>query len=108
MGTLRQARDLIADEQRWCRFAMGVDADGVPQVGSLRTASAWCASGALLLMDVSYEDSKLLNRCVRELFPASKIAAGSIGSLVWVNDNLGHEAVMQAFDKAIVEVEGGL
>jgi hypothetical protein len=29
-------------------------------------------------------------------------------SILWVNENLGHKAVVQVFEKAIVEMEGSL
>jgi hypothetical protein len=91
---------------------MASDAEG-NRIGNLygtgdHTPARWCASGALAKFDVSPDEAVQLNQLARSLFPDSVRATGTVGSLVWVNDELGHEAVMQVFEKALVELEGSL
>lgn len=121
MSKLREARDLIADERHWTKRQYFADASG--HVVSLADKPArYCAMGALLaawgLMDLSMplvhahhlpigDDQEALTAAAEALFP-DHVVAGDRNTLLLVNDELGHEAVMQVYEKAIVEEYGSL
>lgn len=108
--SLREAYELIKDEERWCQGQMAKTADGFGTDPHSPSAARWCALGALGKKGVTDEEQMVLARVTSALFPEmlASTAPGPLAHLVRVNDNLGHDAVTQAFEKAIVEVEGSL
>jgi hypothetical protein len=93
---LKRAQDLIKDEKNWCRgvsirtsifFKGGDDYEVVPQ---------YCAMGALHgvkeLKNLTPVLHCTLNDAARELYQTS---------IVCVNDQIGHAAVMKCYDRAI-------
>jgi len=104
VSALRDAYELIKDPERWTRGCFARTEAGTAVVPWDRTAAAWCAHGALLR--VACEDATPVVDAARTLFPADM--ADDVLPLVRINDELGHEAVMQVFEKAIVEEEGSL
>lgn len=104
--SLREAYELIRDESRWCQRAQAVNADGWPVPPRRPEAVRWCASGALIRAHISGDEQMALWRATDALFP--EVGVGISPAIVAVNDTLGHAAVMQIFEKALVEVEGSL
>jgi hypothetical protein len=101
---IRQAYELIKDRNQWTQNASARDrwsrktAPG-PVCWGGREPVKWCAFGALNRFGVYQDTMRYLNTIAREMFD---------NNLVWVNDNIGHEAVVQVFEKAITNLEGGL
>lgn len=95
---LVKARALISDKSKWTQVYCARDKLGVPcDVG--RNAVSWCAIGALAEITVDYcEPTSLLN-----LSRASYLLFNK--PLVNVNDELGHEAIMDVYDFAIKRLQ---
>ncbi len=95
---IQRARDLISDQQRWCRgsFARGKAGASVPVNDP--EARRFCAMGALMLAA-----NEICNDPTDACNLAHEIAKtiSPTGSLVFVNDHYGHAAVISLFDKAI-------
>lgn len=89
---LLAARDLIADEERWCQGAIARDAEGNDTAAGNAAAVAFCAEGAALVVG-----------SWKKMGPYLQTAANSLYDTVFfrVNDDLGHEAVMEVYDYAI-------
>ncbi len=94
---LMKARDLISDESRWCQGNLGVDAYGHP-TEDLEFAVRVCSVGALLKV---YDDDLPRVRASTALNAASRELSGNKYGIVDFNDNTGHAAVMEMFDRAI-------
>lgn len=98
---LKFARGLIADENRWCQGNSAKDQYGVAAHPCDPSAVQWCAMGAIQVATknlepwIIVENLELIKKKSDELF--------NMG-FVNVNDRLGHEAVMQIFDKVILEL----
>ena len=101
LQVLKEARELIADEKRWCRGFLAIDASG-RRVDSLsKKAAQWCALGALERATNKNSHMELgaftsLMDCTLGLFGRS---------IVTVNNEYGHAAIMKAFDCAISKAE---
>ena len=107
MSALRDAYELIKDEERWCQGHMAENRLGDPVAYDAFNAVRWCASGAVAkAFDGSGDTTMPLERAAAELFP--EITKYGFNKVVCVNDRFGHEAVMQVFEKAIVQEEGSL
>lgn len=116
MTLLREALDTIRDGSNWCRNSAALDGDGISVRPYESQAKRWCASGAVQkafyarfpkMKDLGLvcEEWVTLNETARALFPQFSDAEAAI---VMVNDLMGHDAVIQCFEKAIVETEGSL
>jgi hypothetical protein len=97
---LARARALILDESHWTKGAFAR-----PQYDSQfdvapdsAVAVCWCAEGAILKFS-DYPGEHLTE--AQKLLDASADKHFGAPSAPWVNDNLGHEAVIQMFDFAI-------
>ena len=102
VSVLRDAKALIEDPSEWIQGQATDERGRHCAVGAL-----WFAAG----FGEAELERDLLDSVAAQLFPESRnrvVGEMKISPLPWVNDNLGHEAVMQVFDKAIVETEGGL
>lgn len=96
---LKAARELIADEQKWCQGTAARDKGGRYVVYSSPEAARFCAVGALWRVQEerdNYGLTDLLWKKSYELFDLP---------LATANDIIGHEAIMQVFDKVILEME---
>jgi hypothetical protein len=101
---LIEARELISDKVRWTTeiYASDTNAPGTygrkHQYGNEPGAVCWCAFGAVQKVTGSDSNMRLVNtelvltRAADELFK---------DTVTQVNDRLGHEAVMQMYDRAI-------
>lgn len=92
---LRKAKELIADPARWCQGKSACDEHGVVRSLKDQEAVAFCAEGALGRISDDpwrYRLVPLMCQAARELYCYDHI---------YVNDQLGHGAVMKVFDRAI-------
>lgn len=101
---VRMAYDVIKDPHQWTRHTSARDRWGRktapgPVCWGGREPVKWCAYGALTRFGVDQDTMHYLNTVSQELFR---------NDLVWVNDYIGHEAVVQVFEKALTNLEGGL
>ena len=98
MTILERARTLIAEPDRWCRgsYARGKGGASV----SVRDPSAqrYCAMGALLL--AAYETTGDVGQADELAYSLAR-SLSETGSLVFINDRQGHDAVLALFDKAL-------
>jgi len=101
VSALRDAYELIRDESRWTRGATARLANGERTLPGDDRAVKWCAIGALMSCGVDALLFSRIDDLAVELFPGSVHIAD-------VNDNLGHAAIVQVLEKALVEMEGGL
>jgi hypothetical protein len=100
---LRQARARIADPSKWCQGDYAVDANGEGTFYEGHTACRWCAKGSL------YLEMCKLDLMGKQRSPCSLLEAVSqhlYGKYVTtINDDIGHETVMQLYDAAIAAAE---
>ena len=96
------AYDMIRVRNRWavCAAARNARGDAVP----LRLGVKFCASGAMAIFACSEQDKAEMARVAVELFPEipEEMREG-LGPVVFVNDNLGHKAVLAVFEKVLAE-----
>lgn len=119
MSRLREARDLIADPKDWVRGAYAADESGHP-VAIDEEVSRHCGMGALMAawelpgnMNFGHcaaygRDRIALSAAAQALFPQPEDGTAPLNPIVYVNDLLGHEAIIQVYEKAIVEEYGSL
>ena len=89
------ARARITDPATWTRKTLARDATGYPCRAHSDEAVAWCALGSLHIPDTDVKDQM-------NAYDRLKIVAdGMGGGVVYVNDVLGHDTVLQMFDLAI-------
>jgi hypothetical protein len=112
---LEQARDLIADVKHWCKghrhlragWRHGGDDNCILQDMPER----WCAVGAIAHAAAKNQNPQLresvirsyLNGLTHELFPEWHRNHG--GSIMGLNDSVGHDAVIQVFEKGIAQLQ---
>jgi hypothetical protein len=95
---IQRERDLISDEQHWCRGSYARGKGGFSVAVNDPKARRYCAMGALLLA---------ASEVCGDQATASQLAYGiaetisPTGSLVFINDHRGHAAVLSLFDAAI-------
>jgi hypothetical protein len=111
------ARAKIADPTNWTQNAFARDVYGSEKPrnhplafnphwegidGRDPRACQWCAMGAVQAVTPSYEPEALvfhaLHKAAGRLYERE---IGVFGGIAEVNDNLGHDAVLACFDKAI-------
>ena len=100
---LSDAQELIRDPQNWCQFAEARNADGREVQFDYKSACQWCAFGATDFAGRGHADETAL-RAMRALRDASDPWFDTFPEGVSpeaVNDNCGHAAVMEMFDRAI-------
>ena len=95
---VEHARALIADAQHWCRGQLAQDASGVSVFPTSASAVKRCGLGAV--MAAAYQlthdhdaANDLAHDALRPHF--------GISTLVHVNDERGHAAVLALFDEVI-------
>lgn len=96
---LLAARDLIADESRWTRFAEARDAEGVPVLATAKGAARFCMVGAVMhVTRVEQLDFEAYDQCWPHLMQA---CGGTVSAF---NDSArhSHADVLAAMDRAIV------
>ncbi len=106
LRVLREARELIADKTRWTRRAFARSHAGLEIAATDTRATCWCGAGAVMLKagedltgSLAWPAWASLCRASRELFWREP---------QFVNDDLGHEAILQVFDAAIAAEQAKL
>lgn len=95
---LVKARALISDKSKWTQVYCARDKSGVPcNIG--QNAVSWCAIGALAEITIDRCEVTALLRLSR----ASYLLFNK--PLINVNDELGHEAIMDVYDWAIKQLQ---
>ena len=95
------ARALIADEQNWCRRNLANDVNGALIYPTSERAVKWCGLGAVIA--AAYQlthDFDTANRLGHEALRPRYGAA----TVIYVNDTIGHAAVLALFDEVIAAV----
>lgn len=107
LDILKLARDKIADKDHWCQDWFALDMFGNDISPSDITADRYCAVGAIHSarheLGATEEDSILasgyLHQSCKKLF---NLPANSVNDL----DTLGHDAIMEAYNRTIAMLEG--
>jgi hypothetical protein len=95
---VERARALIADESRWCRRELALDANGVVVSPTSARAVKRCALGAVIA--AAYQltnDYNAAHQLGHEVLGTHYRAA----TLMHINDSRGHAAVLALFDEVI-------
>ena|SRR5690242_17150449 len=95
---VERARQLIADEQHWCRRHFGEDVNGFPASPTSPSAIKWCGLGAVIA--AAYEIT-VDHRAAHDLAIRAMQPLYGTPTLVKVNDVRGHAAVLALFDEVI-------
>ena len=96
-GLLVRARGRIADPSRWVQQYRAVDAEGQRVEPTAPGAVRWCATGAL-----EAEFGPRPREPEDALWHAQRRLYGAAGRTPeYVNDELGHAAVLAMYDEAI-------
>jgi hypothetical protein len=98
---LINARALIGDRARWTRCTFACTASGHHVVWYDRSATKWCAMGALYraaydLVGDPKQATRIGNEVAKSVCPRRWF-----GRLATMNDWRGHAAVLAVFDKAL-------
>lgn len=104
LKVLKQAKALIEDKSNWTQktYARDCNGDSVPAINS--EAVCFCSVGAIA--NVTYQSASLAKHLQAETY-VDNCALDLYGmTMVHVNDQLGHRAVMNMFDEAIKQAEG--
>jgi hypothetical protein len=95
---VERARDLIADEQHWCRRHFGEDANGFPVSPTSASAIKRCALGAVIA--AAYQLTHNLDAAHR-LGHEALVPRYGAATLIYVNDTRGHAATLALLDEVI-------
>lgn len=98
LEVLIAARELIADEKRWCVGQSALKADGFPCQSQDPEAVRWCAIGAPRKFCGRSEEG---DRLWFEVVDALRSVSGESSPAFDVNDRQGHAATLAMFDRAI-------
>ena len=104
-GDLIAARDLIADPARWTTGMSARNERGSLAYSDL-TAVCWCAAGALSFVNAKQSTfDRMEDVCKRMRMNAGLRTSCYAGEVATVNDQLGHTAILAAFDEAIASCD---
>ena len=95
---VERARELIADEQHWCRRHFGEDAHGFPVSPTSPSAIKWCGLGALIA--AAYQLTCKADAAYQVGYQALLPRYGS-ATVIHINDVRGHAAVLALFDEVL-------
>lgn len=103
LEVLIEARDLIADKRRWVTITYATNANGSTVMPTDDDAIAWCAMGAIYkVKNITPTQNNYFPRCEeRNLIFDSVYELYNAPSISNVNDIMGHDAILAAFDLAI-------
>lgn len=108
---LKKALDIISDQNRWTKRTLARTVDGIPTSPHLSNAVNFCAVGALRFAAIGNDQFLMCRKEIQEAYAScrddlDKIAARNWNgyTLVQVNDEVNHEAVVQIFKTAIEEL----
>jgi hypothetical protein len=92
--TLRAARRLIADPERWSQGSL--DADGrFCAIGALAQVRSYSTTTARLWLDYA------AGQMGKELQDEPLFGPCDPSAAMWINDYVGHAAILECFDRAI-------
>ena len=103
LQVLREARELIADRDRWCRRYSALDPQGWEVSPEDSAACRWCSAGAVRRVSANPELSWSAVIALEKAILLDPLAKTSI--LTDFNDRRGHAAVIDLFDRAITQEE---
>jgi hypothetical protein len=95
---VERARELIADEQFWCRRHFGEDVNGFAVSPTSASAVKRCGLGALVA--AAYQLTDNFDAAYRIGYEALRPRYGP-ATLIHANDTRGHAAVLALFDEVI-------
>jgi hypothetical protein len=98
LQSVEQARSLIADEQHWCRGRLAEDQAGTSVLPTSANAAKRCGLGAVIA--AAYQLTRDYDAANELAHNALRPHCG-VSTLVHVNENRGHAAVLALFDEAI-------
>ena len=107
IATLKTARELISDRERWTCRSHARDKHGDPRRVTDPDACQFCGMGALYRVADGHLDAREQHNATMHLFCGIRALAKSgqlpsyCQSLTFVNDDLGHWAIMEVYDRAI-------
>jgi hypothetical protein len=99
---VQKARDLISDEKHWCQGAFARNKVGFSVSIHNRLASSYCAMGALMFAAAE------LCRSINDAADLAREVSNTVSpdrSLIFINDHVGHTAVLSLFDDAIAALQ---
>lgn len=98
------AKSLIENTQNWTREVYARDSGGVQCSSTSEKACRFCAIGALQkARSFNTKEDASKDRSGTFLINACRILFDN--GITYVNDSLGHEAILQAFDSAINDLK---
>jgi hypothetical protein len=98
---LEKARALIADRERWTSHYYAKDAEGREVDYRDARACRWCAAGAIY-----HTIPPGTGAAIDPIDTLRKACLDELGhGITYVNDFLGHEAILRCFDTAIGHCE---
>ncbi len=89
---LKEARELLSDESRWCKFALAKDSDGKGVGINDPSATQWCIAGACLKVGLDNREWSRLESIADQMYQES---------IVGVNNTLGYKFILRVLDHAI-------
>lgn len=100
---LTEARELITDRARWAIQASAVTADGKSCLPNDPDATRWCAIGAVQkIVSREFDGDEWLNATQATQNLMDSCAAHAYGrDAQFVNDWVGHDAILGVIDAAI-------
>lgn len=97
---LREARALIEAPERWTTGALARHVNDNPIGPREANAACWCALGAVQRFTADGSDEQV------EAVAYLQCAAAADGDwIVYINDHVGHDAVLRMYDRAIALAE---
>lgn len=118
---LTRAREIVADPNKWGKEHLATDEKGDDVVPADPKAKTWCALGAIgkvagiIDQDVCYAEGEIappreyvravnhLAKTIRTMFPLFDYGSNNYSTVYLVNDDLGYDQILEAFDKAIAD-----
>lgn len=98
LEAIKAVRKLITDPKHWTQGAFARDANGNSTDTCGPNATCWCIAGAITKVDI---DAKGINGDIYGELAKSTEGDG----IVYVNDNLGHKAILNVINKTITRLE---
>jgi hypothetical protein len=100
IAIIRRAREIISDPEKWTTHEGARDACNNPVSAVSKAAVCWCAAGAL---DRAAAELGYLGGCEWGRAAERLCELTPNNSIVEVNDEEGHAAVLSLFDKALAQ-----
>lgn len=105
LALLKDARDRIADPARWSIGALARNSRGMEVGVSSPFAVKWCASGSIAKSFRTDGRSFISDDFYDLDLEVALSSESGYRALSLINDHLGHGAVLEAFDRAIAQLE---